>query len=82
VTGKDRVFTPAKGTEERRALEAELRRLGVWDEVAEIDRSALEKAIAAGKWGPEVTGALKAYAKTEKVWTLTVKAGDEDSGRP
>jgi putative RecB family exonuclease len=82
VTGKDRIFTPAKGTEERRALEAELRRLGVWDEVAEIDRSALEKAIAAGKWGPEVTGALKAYSKTEKVWTLTVKAGDEDLGQP
>jgi hypothetical protein len=73
VTGKDRIFTPAKGTEERRALEAELRRLGVWEEVAEIDPFALEKAMAEKKWGPEVLERIKAHISTEKRYTVTLK---------
>jgi putative RecB family exonuclease len=73
VTSRDAVISPKKGTEERMALEAELRRLGVWDEVAALDTYALEDAVTAGKWGPEVRTALDAYIKTEKRWTVTVK---------
>jgi putative RecB family exonuclease len=73
VTSRDAVISPKKGTEERKALEAELRRLGVWDEVAALDTYALEDAVTAGKWGPEVRTALDAYIKTEKRWTVTVK---------
>jgi hypothetical protein len=79
VTGRDCVVSPKKGTEERAALEAELRRLGVWDEVAMLDPFALEDAVMVGKWGAGALDALKSYVKTEKRWTLTVKEiGEED----
>jgi len=73
VTGKDRIVSPGKGTEERKALEAELRRLGVWGEVAALDPYALEDAVTAGKWGPEALEALRAFIKTEKRYTVTLK---------
>jgi len=77
VTSRDAVVSPKKGTEERQALEAELRRLGVWDEVAALDTHALEDAVLAGKWSPEVRAALDAYIKTEKRYTVTLKeSGD------
>ncbi len=76
VTGRDCVVSPKKGTEERAALEAKLRDLGVWDEVAGLDPFALEDAVMAGKWAPGVLDALKAYLRTEKRYTvsLTTKA--------
>jgi RecB family exonuclease len=73
VTGKERVVSPAKGSEERAALERELRAAGVWDEVAALDPFALEKAVAEKKWGPEVLERLKAYVATEKRYTVTLK---------
>jgi putative RecB family exonuclease len=76
VTGKDRLVSPNKGTGEREALEKELRARGIWDEVAELDTSALDKAIAAGKWSAEVLEAIKAYVRIEKRWTLTLKGED------
>ncbi len=79
VTGKDRFVSPGKGTEERAALEKELRARGVWDEISELDTNALDKAIAAGKWPGEVVDALKAYLKVEKRWTLTLKEADSDA---
>jgi len=76
VTGKERVVSPAKGSEERDALERELRAAGVWDEVATLDPSALERAVAEGRWAGDVIDRIKAYLSTEKRWTVTVK---EDS---
>jgi hypothetical protein len=38
---------------------------------------ALEKAVAEGKWGPEVLERLKAYLSIEKRYTVTLK---EESG--
>jgi putative RecB family exonuclease len=73
VTSRDAVVSPKKGTEERQALEAELRRLGVWDEVAALDTYALEDAVLAGKWGPQAVKALEAYISLEKRWTVTLK---------
>ena len=76
VTGKDRVVSPNKGTAEREALERELRGRGVWDEVAELDASALDKAIAAGKWSGEILEALKGYVRIEKRWTVSLREED------
>ena len=76
VTGKDRVVSPNKGTAEREALERELRGRGVWDEVAELDTSALDKAIAAGKWSGEILEALKGYVRIEKRWTVSLREED------
>jgi CRISPR/Cas system-associated exonuclease Cas4 (RecB family) len=73
VTGKEAVVSPRKGTEERAALEAKLRELRVWDEVAALDIYALEDAVLAGKWGEEVVEALKAYISLEKRYTVTLK---------
>jgi hypothetical protein len=65
VTGKDRVVSPAKGSEEREALEKALRTAGVWDEVAALDPFALEKAVAEGKWAGDVLERIKAYVSIE-----------------
>ena len=73
VTGKERVVSPSKGSAEREALERELRAAGVWDEVSTLDSSALEKAVAEGKWGPEVLERIKAYISAEKRYTVTLK---------
>jgi putative RecB family exonuclease len=78
VTGKDKVILPSKGSEEREALDAELRKLGVWDEVADLDTKALEKAILEGKWGAGVLGALKALVCMEKRYKVTLKEEDGD----
>ncbi len=79
VTGKDRIVSPGKGTEERAELERRLRELGVWDEVAMLDSFALEDAVAAKKWSPDVLEALKAHVSVEKRWTVTLKEEDRDS---
>jgi len=76
VTGKDRITAPAKGSAEREALERELRAVGVWDEVAMLDASALEKALAEGRWAGDVLERIKAYISTEKRYAVTLK---EDS---
>ncbi len=73
VTGKERVVSPAKGSEERDALERELRAAGVWDEVAALDTFALEKAVAEGKWAGDVLERVKAFVSTEKRYTVTLK---------
>jgi len=72
VTGKERIVSPGKGTEERAALEEELRERGVWDEVAALDPFALEDAVAAGKWSAEILEKIRAYVSVEKRYTLTL----------
>lgn len=78
VTGKDSVISPKKGSGERAELEAKLKDLRVWDEVATLDPYALEDAVLAGKWGEEVVTVLKAYIGFEKRWTVTLKETDSD----
>ena len=77
VTSRDAVVSPRKGTEERQALEAKLRDLCVWDEVAALDIHALEDAVLAGKWGEKVVEAVKAYLSFEKRYTVTLKEGGD-----
>jgi len=76
VIGRDCIVSPKKGTPERVDLEAKLRQLGVWDEVAELDTSALDKAIAAGKWSGEILEALRTYVGNEKRWTVSLREED------
>ncbi|HPW17733.1 MAG TPA: PD-(D/E)XK nuclease family protein [Candidatus Aminicenantes bacterium] len=79
VTSREAVAPPKKGTEERAALEAKLRQLGLWDEVAALDPHALEDAVLAGTWGAEALAVLEPWIRTEKRWTLTVReSGDGD----
>ncbi len=76
VTGKDRVVSPNKGSEAREALERELRAAGVWDEVSTLDASALERAVAEGRWADDVLVRIREYISTEQRYTVTLK---EDS---
>lgn len=77
VTSRNAVVSPKKGSEERRALEAKLRDLRVWDEVAALDVYALEDAVLAGKWGEEVVEALRAFISLEKRYTVSLKEKDD-----
>ncbi|MBE0711081.1 MAG: hypothetical protein IH583_01770, partial [Candidatus Aminicenantes bacterium] len=54
-----------------------LRAAGIWDEVAALDPFALEKAMAEGKWAPEINERLKAYISTEKRYTVTISEKPE-----
>jgi putative RecB family exonuclease len=74
VTGRDRTVSPAKGSEEREALEGELRALGVWDDVVALDTFALDRAIAEGRWDAATIDRIKAYIRTEKRWTVTLQS--------
>ena len=78
VTGKDRITAPAKGSEEREALERELRAAGVWDQVATLDASALEKAVAEGRWEPAVIDRIKAFVSAEKRYTVTLSENSKE----
>jgi putative RecB family exonuclease len=79
VTSKERVVSPAKGSTDRDALESELKGLGVWEEISTLDPYAFEKAVAEGKWKSSVLERIRAYIKTEKRYTVTVKE-DRESG--
>ncbi len=78
VTGRETVVSPGKGSEERAALEGELRALGVWDEVATLDTSALERAIKEKRWSEKILARVKAYISTEKRYTVRLKEEKED----
>jgi putative RecB family exonuclease len=78
VTGKERVLSPAKGSEDRDALESELKALGVWEEISTLDPFALEKAVAEGKWEGVVLDRVREYIKTEKRYTVTLKEDQEN----
>lgn len=82
VTGRERVVSPAKGSEEREALERELRAAGVWDEVSTLDPPALERAVAEERWTGAVLDRIKVFIKTEKRWTVMLKdkLADESGG--
>jgi putative RecB family exonuclease len=72
VAGKTRIVSPAKGSEEREALERELRELGVWDEVVALDPFALEKMVSEKKWPTETLDRIKKYLGAEKRHTVTL----------
>jgi len=66
VTGKERLVAPGKGTEERAALEREIKAAGFWEEVSSLDLSALEEALADKKWAGDILGRIKAYLHMER----------------
>lgn len=72
VTGKERICAPAKGSEEREALERELRLAGIWDEVVTLDPAALEKAVAEGRWEGDILKRIKEYVREERRYTVTL----------
>jgi putative RecB family exonuclease len=72
VTEKDRLVSPNKGTEERQGLERELKRLGLWDQVVQLDPNVLEKAMTEGDWTAEAKVVIEPHLRREKHYTVTL----------
>ncbi len=66
VTENNRFVFPSKNTEKRRRLEQLLREIGRWDEVAQLNTSALNKVLQENLWDDELIGMLKDYVSLEK----------------
>ncbi|MBI3051730.1 PD-(D/E)XK nuclease family protein [Candidatus Woesearchaeota archaeon] len=65
ITITDTVKLPYKNTEERQELNELLKKLGKWEEVAELDTFALAKIIKNKGWPQQLLGQLKRFIKIE-----------------
>jgi len=63
---------PAKNTEERGKLIETLKRIGKWDEVADLDAYALVKVLKNKEWKDSDLEVLKNFEILEKTYRLTV----------
>ena len=66
IKTSQRYSCPAKHSREREQLEQILREQGKWDEVAQLDTTAINKIIQEKKWDDEIIDALKDYVKFEE----------------
>jgi len=66
----ERVSFPGKNDPERSGLVAELKRNGVWDDVATLDTFALERLLEENK---QLDDAVSAFKSTKKSVTVTLK---------
>jgi putative RecB family exonuclease len=63
---------PAKNTEEREKLIAALRKIGKWDDVAELDTFALARVLKKKEWSESELNILKNFEILEKIYRLSV----------
>jgi putative RecB family exonuclease len=63
---------PAKNTEEREKLIAALRKIGKWDDVAELDTFALARVLKKKEWSESELDILKNFEILEKIYRLSV----------
>jgi putative RecB family exonuclease len=73
VRGRDHLVTPKKGTDERGALESELRATGVWDTMSTLDQKALEKAMEEGGLRADIADRISRYVSIERRWSVRLK---------
>ena len=66
IKTSQRYSCPSKHSREREQLEQILRERGKWDEVAQLDTSAINKIIQEKKWDIQLTEILKKYVKFEE----------------
>jgi len=72
VKEQELVKFPAKNTEEREKLIAALRRIGKWDDVAELDTFALARVLKKKEWAEPELEVLKNFEILEKIYRLSV----------
>jgi putative RecB family exonuclease len=78
ITVSRRFASPSKHSKEREELEQFLREHDKWDEVAQLDTSAINKSIMEKKWDDQILGVLKEYVKLEESKRLYLsKINDE-----
>jgi len=70
VKTQTRFACPSKNSKERLELEKIIRDSGRWDEVAQLDTTAINKIIQEKKWDNEIIDALKDYVKFEETKRL------------
>jgi len=63
---------PAKNTDERRKLVEILKQVGKWDEVADLDVFALNRALKNREWEEALLQDLKEFGVVEKSYRLTL----------
>lgn len=68
---------PTKHAPERAALEALLKQLGCWEEVAGLDVHALKRVLSWKLWPEDVLAQLQPYTTTETSTRVTVKLREE-----
>lgn len=61
-----RYSCPSKHSREREQLEQILRKYGKWDDVAQLDTTAINKIIQEKKWDSKIIDALEGYVKLEQ----------------
>ena len=66
ITESERLCFPSKNSKERSRLEEILKKYGKWEEVNQLDTTALGEIIKEKHWEPKVLEALKKYVELEK----------------
>jgi putative RecB family exonuclease len=66
ITESERLCFPSKNSKERERLEEILKKYGKWEEVNQLDTTALGEIIKEKQWEPKVLEALKKYVELEK----------------
>jgi len=66
ITESERLCFPSKNSKERERLEEVLKKYGKWEEVNQLDTTALGEIIKEKQWEPKVLDALKKYVELER----------------
>jgi putative RecB family exonuclease len=66
ITESERLCFPSKNSKERERLEEILKKYGKWEEVNQLDTTALGEIMKEKQWEPKVLEALKKYVELEK----------------
>jgi putative RecB family exonuclease len=66
IMESERYCFPSKNSKERERLEEILKKYGKWEEVNQLDTTALGEIIKEKHWEPKVLEALKKYVELEK----------------
>jgi len=77
ITESERYCFPSKNSKERERLEEILKKYGKWEEVNQLDTTALGEIIKEKDWEPNVLDALKKYIELEKKKRLYVSKTKE-----
>ena len=77
ITESERLCFPSKNSKEREGLVEILKKYGKWEEVNQLDTTALGEIIKEKDWEPNVLDALKKYIELEKKKRLYVSKTKE-----
>ena len=77
ISEKQKAIFPSKGSPEREEIKNILRQADKWDEVAELDTYAAEKAISEERWDKKLINKVKKFLKFETRKSVSLSKLDE-----